>query len=174
MEIEIPTAALVLLVGPSGSGKSTFAARHFRPTQVVSSDFCRALVSDDETDMNATEGAFRILHAIVRERLRRGRLAVVDATNLRRDKRARLLKFAREHGRPTVAIVFQVPDSVYLERNRIRPDRTIPEQAVLSQLAQMRRVPGELGAEGFLSIHVLDSVAAIDAAVIDLAGGALA
>lgn len=168
MEIEIPSGALVLLVGPSGSGKSTFAARHFGATQVVSSDACRALVSDDETDMSATDAAFRILHSIVRERMRRGRLTVVDATNLRADKRARLLKFARDHQRNAVAIVFELPDAVYLERNRVRPDRTIPEHAVVGQLALMRRALRALGDEGFDRIYRLDSPDAIDVATIVL------
>jgi protein phosphatase len=168
MEVEIPQGALVLLVGPSGSGKSTFARRHFRPTQVVSSDVCRALVSDDETDMDATEGAFRILHSIVRERLRKGRLAVVDATNLRADKRSRLLKFARDHGRPAVAIVFDLTDAVYLERNRIRPDRSIPERAVVSQLGLMRRARLALANEGFELIYKFDSPEAIDAANVNV------
>src|SRR5438270_5710866 len=111
MEIGIPAGALVLLIGPSGAGKTTFAAAHFRATEVVSSDACRALVSDDETSMDATPAAFGVLHSIVRERLRRGRLTVVDATNVRGDKRSRLLKLAREIGRPAVAVVFDVADS---------------------------------------------------------------
>ena len=41
-DLDIPDLSLVVLVGVSGSGKSTFAARHFKPTQVLSSDFCRA------------------------------------------------------------------------------------------------------------------------------------
>lgn len=153
MQIAIPAGALVLLVGPSGSGKTTYAAAHFARTEVVSSDECRALVSDDETDMDATPSAFRVLHAIVRERLRMGKLAVVDATNLRADKRAGLLKLARTVGRPTVAVVFDFPDAVYLERNRSRPDRNIPEHAVLAQLADMRRTLANIGGEGFDQIH---------------------
>lgn len=149
MDLSIPTASLVLLVGPSGSGKTTFAARHFRPTEVVSSDECRALVSDDATNMEATPAAFRLLHSIVRERLRLGRLTVVDATNVRADKRARLLKLARERGRPTVAIVFQHPDSTYVERNRSRPGRSIPDSAVEAQIAQMHRTLQAIEGEGF-------------------------
>ena len=168
MDIEIPAGALVLLIGPSGSGKSTFASRHFRPTQVISSDACRALVSDDENNMDATAAAFRILHAIVRERLRRGRLAVVDATNLRADKRARLLKFAREHGRPAVAIFFDLPDAVYMERNRLRPDRSIPESAVRGQLSLKRKAAIALAGEGFERVFRLESPEAIDAASVVL------
>jgi len=153
MDIAIPKDALVLLVGPSGSGKTTYAAAHFRRTEVVSSDECRALVSDDETNMDATPAAFRVLNTIVRERLRLGKLTVVDATNVRADKRARLLKLARERGRPAVAIVFDLPESTYLERNRMRPDRSIPDHAVVAQLSDMRRTLGTIDSEGFDLVH---------------------
>ena len=48
--IDVPELGLIVLVGASGSGKSTFAHRPFASTEVVSSDQCRALVADDETD----------------------------------------------------------------------------------------------------------------------------
>ena len=54
MKLTIPELALVVLIGPSGSGKSTFAHTHFKPTAVLSSDGCRALVSDDENSQAAT------------------------------------------------------------------------------------------------------------------------
>jgi protein phosphatase len=155
MDMEIPTGALVLLVGPSGSGKTTYAAAHFGRTEVVSSDECRALVSDEETNMDATPAAFRVLNTIVRERLRLGKLTVVDATNVRADKRARLLKLARERGRPAVAIVFDLPESTYLERNRMRPDRSIPEHAVSAQIEDMRRTIETIENEGFDHVHRL-------------------
>lgn len=153
MEIAIPPGALVLLVGPSGSGKTTYAAAHFKRTEVVSSDVCRALVSDDETNMDATPSAFRVLHSIVRERLRLGRVTVVDATNVLAGKRAALLKLARRHGRPAVAIVFELPEAIYLERNRTRPDRSIPEYAVIAQLEDMRRTLATIESEGFDLMH---------------------
>ncbi len=77
MEITIPKLSLVVLIGPSGSGKSTFARKHFLPTEVLSSDFCRGLVSDDENDQTATNDAFELLHYVAGKRLARGRLTVV-------------------------------------------------------------------------------------------------
>jgi predicted kinase len=153
MEIATPPNALVLLVGPSGAGKTTYAAAHFSRTEIVSSDECRALVSDDETNQEATPSAFRVLHSIVRERLRLGRRTVVDATNIRANKRSLLLRLARDRGRPTVAILFDLPDSTYLERNRTRQDRTIPDSAVVAQIALMRRTLATIGSEGFDELH---------------------
>ncbi len=149
MDIAIPPGALVLLVGPSGAGKTTYARTHFARTEVVSSDECRALVSDDETNQAATPNAFRVLHAIVRERLRLGRRTVVDATNVRANKRSMLLRLARDRGRPAIALVFDLPDATYLERNRARPDRSIPESAVVAQIAHMRRTLATIDSEGF-------------------------
>ena len=80
MKIEIPEFALVLLIGASGSGKSTFARKHFLPTEIVSSDICRGLVSDNENSQDATADAFELLHATLAIRLKRRKLTVVDAT----------------------------------------------------------------------------------------------
>ncbi|HNV41694.1 MAG TPA: ATP-binding protein, partial [Ornithinibacter sp.] len=94
-EVRVPASGLVVLVGVSGSGKSSFAREHFRPTEIVSSDACRAMVSDDENDQNATPDAFELLNHIVGTRLRRGLLTVVDATNVQSKARAELVSLAR-------------------------------------------------------------------------------
>ena len=96
-DLGIPELSLVALVGVSGSGKSTFARAHFRPTEVISSDFCRGLVSDDENDQAAAPDAFDVLHYIAGKRLARGRLTVVDATNVQPEARRALVALAREH-----------------------------------------------------------------------------
>ncbi len=120
MNITIPESALLVLVGASGSGKSTFARRHFRPTEVISSDFCRGLVADDENDQSATPAAFERLHHIAGIRLRAGRLTVVDATNVKAEDRASLVRLAREHDVLPVAIVLDVPESECQARNAAR------------------------------------------------------
>src|SRR5688500_11646615 len=97
MHLTIPELSFVVLIGASGSGKSTFARTHFKPTEVLSSDFCRGLVADDENDQSATTAAFDVLHHIAGKRLDAGRLTVVDATNVRPEDRKHLVKLAREH-----------------------------------------------------------------------------
>ncbi|HKV89122.1 MAG TPA: AAA family ATPase [Candidatus Dormibacteraeota bacterium] len=166
MNLSIPVPSLVVLVGPSGAGKSTFAARHFRPTEVVSSDRCRALVSDRENNMAATQAAFRVLHAIAAERLRSGRLTVVDATNVRPESRKPLIALAREHGCRAVAIVFDLPEEVCRERNRVRPGRRVPDRVVQRQHEHLTLSIEALAAEGFHELFMLDSIEAVESVTI--------
>ena len=112
MRLTVPELSLVVLVGPSGAGKSTFARRHFRPTEVLSSDFCRALVRDDEADQAATEDAFAVLHFIAARRLAAGRLTVVDATNVQPEARKPLVNLARQYHCIPVAIVLDLPEKL--------------------------------------------------------------
>src|SRR3712207_149301 len=124
MKVTIPELSLVALVGPSGCGKSTFARRHFRATEVLSSDFCRGLVADDENDQAATKDAFAVLHFIAAKRLAAGRLVVVDATNVQAEARKPLVALAREYHVLRVAIVLNMPERLCQERNAARPDRS--------------------------------------------------
>lgn len=163
MNLRIPVSALVVLIGPSGSGKTTFAAKHFGLTQIVSSDECRALVSDDENDQAATPAAFRVLHAIVRERLRAHRTTVVDATNVKSRSRKTLLATSRKYGSPAVAIVFDLRVELCLERNRHRASRSLPEGVIRHQHDQMQRSLPDLENEGYQSIHVLGTASEVDA-----------
>ena len=133
MTIKIPELSLVLLIGPSGCGKSTFARKHFKNTEVISSDFCRGLVSDDENDQSATKKAFELLHYILRKRLSAGRLTVVDATNVQPESRKPLIEIAKEFHLFAVAIVFNFDEKICHERNRNRPDRQFGPHVVRNQ-----------------------------------------
>ena len=95
-KLAVPELSLVVLVGVTGSGKSTFARTHFKPTEVLSSDFCRGLVCDDDNDQAATKDAFEVLHFIAGKRLTAGRLTVVDATNVQAEARKELIALARD------------------------------------------------------------------------------
>jgi len=151
MTIRIPDPSLVLLIGPSGAGKSTFAKRRFRPTEILSSDGCRALVCDDENDQTATNDAFELLHLILAKRLARRRTTVVDATNVQPSSRSSLLAAAAQCKIPAVAIVFQLPEDVCQKRNLERAHRQVPPQVIASQIAALSE--GNLETEGFLSIY---------------------
>ena len=157
--IDVPEVGLVVLCGASGSGKSTFARRHFSDTEVVSSDRCRALVGDDETDQSVTEAAFELLHSIVDKRLEGGRLTVVDATNVKPEDRASLVELARRWDVLATAIVFDLPLSLCVERSGSRQDRRTPEHAVKRQHATLRRTAKRLRKERFTRVYTLGSSA---------------
>ena len=165
--LKIPKLSLVVLVGPSGSGKSTFAARHFKPTEVLSSDVCRGWVRDDPDDQSATADAFDVLNYVAGKRLAAGLLTVVDATNVQKEARRSLIRLARQHDVLPVAIVLDVPPAVCHARNADRPDRTFGPHVVRNQLSQMRRGLRGLKREGFRQTFVLDGARAIDDATID-------
>ncbi|HEY1572793.1 MAG TPA: polynucleotide kinase-phosphatase [Pseudonocardiaceae bacterium] len=163
-ELSIPDMALVALIGVSGSGKSAFAARHFAPTQVLSSDACRGMVADDENDQSATPDAFDVLFHIAGKRLAGGRITVVDATSTQRDARAAIVALAKEHDVLPVAIVLDLPVAECVRRNAARPDRQFGADVVRRQHAQLTKSLPHLRKEGFRQVHVLHGQDEVDAA----------
>ena len=168
MILRIPEPSLVLLIGPSGSGKSTFASKHFKSTEILSSDFCRGLVSDDETDQTATNDAFEVLRFIAAKRLAAGKLTVIDATNVQADARKPLLALAREYHYLTVAIVFNLPTKLCRERNEARSDRNLKPHVIPQQNQQLRRSLRNLKREGFRQfIYVMSNPKTVEAARVE-------
>ncbi len=165
-QLAVPALSLVVLIGATGSGKSTFAARSFASTEVISSDFCRGLVSDDENDQAASADAFDLLHYIAAKRLAAGRLTVIDATSVQPEARKALVALARDHDVLPVAIVLDLPEGVCAERNAARPDRDFGEHVIRRQHSMLRRSLRGLQREGFRTVHVLKSTADVDAATI--------
>ncbi|MGW4441431.1 polynucleotide kinase-phosphatase [Streptomyces sp. NPDC004682] len=165
--LPVTDLSLVVLVGASGSGKSTFAKRHFKPTEVISSDFCRGLVSDDENDQSATRDAFDVLHYIAGKRLAAGRRTVVDATSVQQDARRQLIDLARQYDVLPIAIVLDVPEEVCAERNAARPDRAdMPRRVVQRHTRELRRSLRHLEREGFRKVHVLRGVQEVEHATV--------
>jgi len=165
IELRLPDPCLVVLVGAAGAGKSTFAARHFAPDEVLSSDAFRARIAGDPADQRATRAAFDALDRSLRRRLEQRRLTVVDATSVREADRRRLLRAAAMARLPAVAIVFDLPGDIVLARNAARERLVVPEAAVrrhLAQLAESLRPPG-LAAEGFACVQVLYDPEGVDA-----------
>jgi len=165
--ITIPDLSLVVLVGPSGCGKSTFARKHFKPTEVLSSDYCRGLVSDDENNQAATKDAFEVLHFIAATRLAAGKLTVVDATNVQPESRKPLVALARQYHVLPVAIILNLPIRLCEDRNRQRSDRNFGPHVIRQQQQQLRRSIRNLKREGFRYIYELSTPEDVDAVVIE-------
>jgi protein phosphatase len=165
--LRIPSDALVMLMGASGSGKSTFAARHFGPTEVLSSDALRGLIAGDESDQSATQDAFELLRIALRMRLARGRLTVVDATSVQRWARRPLIDAARRHSRPAIAIVLDLPLTICLERNELRMTRRLPASAIRRQHRWLVESLPMLAAEGIGRIDLLHSSDEVEAVAVE-------
>ena len=157
MRIEIPEIAVVALMGVSGSGKSTFARQFFKPTEVLSSDYFRALISDDENNQQVSAQAFDTLYYVANKRLELGLMTVIDATNVQKEARASVLRFAKEQNCHAVAIVLDIPEKICRERNGKRPDRNIGGHVITRQGDQLRRSIRLLQKEGFRYVYVLKS-----------------
>jgi polynucleotide kinase-phosphatase len=163
MEIKVPELSLVVLIGVSGSGKSSFAKKHFKRTEILSSDECRALVSDDENSQSATNDAFDILYYIAGKRLKSGLLTVIDATNVQKESRNGLIELGRTYHCLPVAIVLDLPEKVCAERNQSRPDRNFGGHVIRQQNQQLKKSIRGLKDEGFRQIYILKSPEEVDA-----------
>jgi len=166
MTVKIPDLSLVVLLGVSGSGKSTFARRHFKATEVLSSDYCRGLVSDDENNQAVTRDAFEVLHYIASKRLAAGRLTVVDATNVQRESRQPLVELARQYHCLPVALVFDLPERLAHDRNQARTDRDFGPHVIRKQSQDLHRSLRYLEKEGFRHVHIFRSLEDVEAATI--------
>jgi protein phosphatase len=157
MQITLAVPSLIVLIGISGSGKSTFARQHFLATEIVSSDHCRALVCDDESDQSVNQDAFELLHLIAAKRLARRRLTVIDATNVQTEARAQLLALASAQQIPAVAIVFNFDVEICWQNNVGRTHRVVPHEILLQQHDDLQASLAGLPREGFDAIHLLTS-----------------
>ncbi|ONI77095.1 polynucleotide kinase-phosphatase [Actinosynnema sp. ALI-1.44] len=168
MKLSIPDMSLVVLVGASGSGKSTFAHRHFKPTQVLSSDFFRGLVSDDENDQAASGPAFETLHFVAEKRMTAGLVTVIDATNVQRAPRGQLIALAKKHNVLPVAIVLDMPEALCVERNEARADRDFGAHVIRRHRNELRKSTRSLEKDGFKRVYVLRTPEEVDAAEIEV------
>ncbi|MEL6496058.1 MAG: polynucleotide kinase-phosphatase [Cyanobacteria bacterium J06623_7] len=162
MNLTFPELSLIVLIGASGAGKSTFARKHFKSTEILSSDYFRGVVSDDETNQAATQAAFDVLHYIAEKRLAAGKLTVIDATNVQEFARKPLLALAKKYHCFAVAIAFNLPESVCQERNKQRPDRQFGSHVVRNHTQSLKRSLRHLKREGFRFIYRLNSVKEIE------------
>ena len=159
IRLSIPDLSLVVLIGVSSAGKSTFAREHFLPTEVLSADFFRGVVADDENSLEGTDDAFAALHFVAARRLARGLLTVVDATNVQPEVRKPLVELAKRYHAQPVAIVFDLPQALCEERAAVRTDRDLPPHVIPRQYRQLRRGLKGLKREGFRRSFALRSSA---------------
>ena len=157
MKIEIPELCLVALIGASGSGKSSFAKTYFKPTEVLSSDYFRSLLSDDETDQSVTTAAFESLYFVAGKRLDNGRLTVIDATNVQKHARKKIIELARSQNVFAAAIVLDMPAPICIERNKQRPNRSFGPKVVQNQVRELQTSLRNLKKEGFRYVYLLNS-----------------
>jgi protein phosphatase len=166
MKLNIPELSLVVLIGASGSGKSSFARKHFLGTAIISSDYCRSIVCDDETNQAATTDAFELLHYIVAKRLKAGRLTVIDATNVKPEDRKPLLQLAKDYHCFAVAIVFNLPAELCHDRNQQREHRDFGFHVVKRHTENLKRSLRHLDKE-FRYVHIFSSVEEVNNVEID-------
>lgn len=157
MRIEIPDFCLVALIGGTSSGKSTFAAKHFKNTEVLSSDFFRGLVADDENAQDASSSAFDALYYVARKRLEAMRFTVIDATHVQASDRRQIIELAKDQNCHPAAIVFNMPEHICRERNALRPERQLPDRVIQRHCNDLRRSLKDLKREGFRFIYILNS-----------------
>jgi len=162
-QIKLPELSLIVLIGASGSGKSTFAAKYFKPAEIVSSDKCRALVSNDENNQSVSSDAFALARYITSLRLKNGLLTVIDATNVQEDARKDWVKLAKEFHVLPVAIILNLPEKVCMERNALRADRNFGKHVILQHISQLKRSIKKLKFEGFRHVFELRSLEDVEA-----------
>lgn len=157
MVITVPNFCLILLIGPSGSGKSEFAKKHFKSTEIVSSDFCRGIVGDDESDQSISEHAFDLLHYIAEKRLFLGKLTVIDATNLHQAARKELIKIAERNNCLYVAIIFNLSEKLCKERDSKRKERRVGEGVIKKHFQMLKSSIDNIYKESFKYVYILNS-----------------
>lgn len=163
MEIKIPNLSLVVIIGVSSAGKSSFARKHFQKTEIVSSDECRAIISDDENNQAVTKDAFALLHSIVAKRMKNKRFTVVDATSVQKESRKKLINLARKYHYAPIAIVLDIPEEICQDRHKARQDRNFDDYVISNQYQDLKKSIKHLKYEGFKRVYILRSPEKVDA-----------
>ena len=164
--MKLPRRSLLVLAGPAGCGKSTFASQRFAPTMIVSSDYCRALVCDDENNQQVNRDAFDLFYYIINKRMYQQRFTIADSTALQPEARRRLLELSQRQGYLTCLLIFNVPLTICRARNQQR-ERRVAEQVHAYHAGLLQQTLQEAPHEGWHRLSVLNPQQ-IDAAVIEI------
>ncbi|MFE4893780.1 polynucleotide kinase-phosphatase [Peribacillus butanolivorans] len=176
MQIVLPHAGIVLLIGPSNSGKSTWLKsmiekEEILPSEVVSSDAFRVLVSDiefidwrgrpkDEADnlmdeyQSISGEAFSMMDSVIEARCRLNKLTFIDATNLHPDDRNRYISLAQKNNVPILSIVLDIPEEDLLVRDEQR-EHPRGKRRIKQQYQTFKREKRVLKKEGYSSLYTL-------------------
>lgn len=146
--IRVLRPSVIVLCGPAACGKSTFATRHFRDSHVISSDSCRKLVCDDETDQRYHSQAFALLTFLIGQRLSINRLCVVDSTAITSGARKSLLDLGRKYRVRTELFLFDVALEKCIERDRARV-RSVGSRVIEEQYRVFNQAKNAVRSEGF-------------------------
>lgn len=163
--MKLPRRSLLVLAGPAGCGKSTFARQRFAPSMIVSSDYCRALVCDDENNQQVNRDAFDLFYYILNKRMYQHRFTIADSTALQPEARRHLLELSHRHGYLTCLLIFNVPLEICRVRNQQR-DRRVEEHVHAYHAGLLQQTLQEAPREGWHRLYVLNPQQ-IDAAVIE-------
>lgn len=155
VKISVPRRTLLALCGPAGCGKTTFAARRFLPTEIVSSDACRAMISDDDTNQGINYETFNLFHYIINVRMRLGRFTVADSTALQPFARRRLLEQAHRSGYTACLLIFNVSLETCRARDRLRP-RSVGEEVLQYHFGLLHQTLLAAPQERWNQLYVLD------------------
>ncbi|GAC1428442.1 MAG: hypothetical protein PVS3B3_06410 [Ktedonobacteraceae bacterium] len=159
----LPQQTLLVLCGVAGAGKSTFARRlieeqyvqGLRATSIVSSDYCRELVCDDENNQRVSRDAFDVLYYIVQKRLLLGRFTIVDSTALQAGTRHRLLEIAQYHHYNTCLLIFNTSPTTCIQRDRTRT-RRVGEEVIHYHHGLLHQVVLDAPLEGWQQVRILE------------------
>ncbi|EGK13014.1 serine/threonine protein phosphatase 1 [Desmospora sp. 8437] len=155
IRLHFPADSLILMCAAPGCGKSTFANRHFRSTEVVSSDRCREMVCDEVENMSVHKEAFSLVRHIARLRMSLGRLTVIDATFLTRKSRSDFRRLAAPYRFNTGVILLDLPLKTCLEQNKRRKRKVDPD-VIQSFYQQFQKAKQTIREEGFDRVYILE------------------
>jgi predicted kinase len=162
LKLSLSERTLIVLCGPAGCGKSTFVHRLVQehnqqglvPTMIVSSDYCRTLVSDDENNQQVNRDAFDLFHYIIHKRMFQNRLTIADSTALQPVARHRLLALAQQHQYATCLLVFNASPETCLQRDSGRA-RMVGEQVITYHMSLLQQALRDIPNENWDQVHIL-------------------
>ena len=164
-QISLPQRTLIALCGPAGSGKSTFAHEFIKQhqpqgypaTTIVSSDYCRALICDDEANQQVNRDTFDLFYYLIDKRMLQNRLTIADSTALQAEARQRLLGLARRHNYFTSLFVFNMSfETCMLHDQQQSRGRVVGEQVITYHINLLQQALHIIPQEGWNQVHILD------------------